>query len=70
MIIYLCFSVQGEYILGIIMAGVMCLHLRLQEQHISEHINAKCHLCTLSSTCRQLCNIGIHLITLFNILMP
>ena len=33
----------------------------MQEEDILEHTNANCHLCTLWSTCKQLCNIGIRL---------
>ena len=56
--------------MSILIASVMCFHCRMQEEDIFEHTNAKCHLCTLESTCRPLCNIGIHLITILNILMP
>jgi hypothetical protein len=52
------------------MASVMCLHLSMQEEDILEHTNAKCHVYTLWSTCRLLCNIGIHHITLLNIIIP
>ena len=31
----------------------MYLHFSLQEEDIIEHTNAKYHLCTLQSTCRQ-----------------
>ena len=30
------------------MACVMCLHFGKQKENILEHINPKCHLCTLS----------------------
>ena len=34
--------------ISILIASVMCLHCRMQEEdHILEHTNAKCHLCTL-----------------------
>ena len=47
------------------------LHFSMQEDDIIlEHTNGKCHLYILSSTCKTLCNIGMHLITLMNILMP
>ena len=52
------------------MASVMCLHFNLQVEDILEHSNGKYHLCTLSSACRPLCNIGMHLITPLNIYMP
>ena len=35
-----------------------------------EHTNGKCQLCTLQSINKPLCNIGMHLITILNILMP
>ena len=44
------------------MASVMCLYFRVQEEDILEHTNGKCHLCKFSSTCRPLCNIGMHII--------
>ena len=40
-----------------------------EEDIILEHTNANCRLCALWSTCSPLCNIGIHLITLLDILM-
>ena len=40
----LVFSMQGEHIWSILMASVMCLHLRMQEEDIREHTNDKCHL--------------------------
>ena len=43
------------------MASVTCLHSNVQEKMFLEHTNVKCHLCTLSSTCRPLYNVGIHL---------
>jgi hypothetical protein len=50
------------------MASIMCLQVSMQEEDILEHTDhAKCHLCTLESTCS---NIAIHLMTLLNILMP
>ena len=48
----------------------MRLHFSMQEEYVLEHNNGKCHLCTLYSTYRSLCNIAIHLITLLYILMP
>ena len=39
----------------------MCLQFSVQEAYILEHSTTKWHLCTLQSTCRPLCNIGIHL---------
>ena len=42
------------------MASIMCLHSSMQEEDILEHSNIKCHLC----------NIGTHLITKGNLLMP
>ena len=51
------------------MASVMCSHFSMQEEEILEHIIGKCHLHTLQSTCRPLCNIGMCLITLLNMLM-
>ena len=61
---------QGEDIISILMACVMCLSFDVQEEIILEHINSKHHLCALKLTCRPLCSIGIHLITLLNILIP
>ena len=52
------------------MASVMCLHFSLQEDGILQHTNGMCHLYTFLSTRRPLCNIGIHLITLLNVLVP
>ena len=52
------------------MASVTCLHFNVQEEDVLELTNAKCRLCTLQSTYRPLCDIGIHLIPLLNILMP
>ena len=51
--IVLHFNMQGEDILSILMASVMCLHFSMQEEDILEHINAKCHLSTLLSPCRK-----------------
>ena len=48
----------------------MCVHFCMQKEDVLEHINVKCYLCALSSTCRPLCDVGIHPITLLNILMP
>ena len=56
-------------LLSILTTSVMCLHSSMQEEDIFEHTNPKCHYCTLHSTCRQLCNIGSHLITLMIIVM-
>ena len=64
------FSMQGENIVSILMASVMCLQFNMHEEDIVDHTNGKCHLCALQSTCRPLCNIGMHLITLLNILIP
>ena len=67
--IVLHFSMQGENILSVLMASVMCLHFSMQEKDIIEQANGKCQLCTLRSTCKPLCNIDMPLITLLNILM-
>jgi hypothetical protein len=40
--IVLCFSMQGEDFLSIVMASVMCLHFSVQGKDILEHTNAKC----------------------------
>ena len=62
--IVLCFSMQRkdiiEHTMCYIFAIVMCLHFRMQKEDILEHTNVTYHLC----------NIGIYLITLLNILMP
>ena len=50
--------------------SVMCLHFTMEEEDILEHTNGRCRLCTLQSSCRLMCNIYTHLITLLNILMP
>ena len=42
-------NMQREEILGILMASVMCLHFKIQEEGILEHTNTKCHKCTLQS---------------------
>ena len=42
----------------------------MQQEDILEPTNGECHLCTLHSTCRPLCNISMHLITILNMLMP
>ena len=52
------------------MASAMCLHISMQEDDTLRHINGKCHLCMLQSTGKPLCNTGMHLITLLNILTP
>jgi hypothetical protein len=46
---------------------VLCFGM--QGENVIEHTNGKCYLCTLWSICRPLWNIGIHLITLLNILV-
>ena len=38
--IVLHFSMQGEDLLSILMASVMCLHYNKQEEDTLEHINA------------------------------
>ena len=52
---------EGKIISSILMTSVMYLQLSMQEKYIIEHTNTTCHLCTLSSTCRSLCNISTHL---------
>ena len=59
-------NTRGENLLSILMESVMCLQLRRAEENVLEILIVKCHLCTLYSPCR----LGIHLITLSNILMP
>ena len=49
------------------MASVMCLHSSMQEENIIELNFVKYHLYIYFLS---LCNIGVHLITLLNILMP
>ena len=52
------------------MASVKCLHFIIQDVILEKPKAIYMHrLCTLSSTCRPLCNINIHLITLLNILI-
>ena len=48
---------------------MIVLQFSMQGEDIIEHTNAKYYLCTLQSTCKSLCNIGIYLITLLNILV-
>ena len=62
--------IVSEDLFSILIASVMCLHFSMQEEYIREHTNDNCHLCTLHSTCRALCNICMHLLTLLNILRP
>ena len=52
------------------MTNVMFLQFRMQEENALEHIDVKCHLCTLWSTRRPLWNMHIHPITLLDILVP
>ena len=61
---------KGKIFLSVRMADVMCVHYSMQEIDILEQLMASVILCTLKSTCRSLCNIGMYLITLLNILMP
>jgi hypothetical protein len=49
---------KGYMWLSILMASVMCLHFSMREEDGLERTNVKCHLCTLWSTCRPLCNKG------------
>ena len=42
------------------MENAVSLDSRMQEEIFIEHINSKCHLRTLWSTCRPLCKIGMH----------
>jgi len=49
---------------------MIVLRSSMHGEDILEHTNAKCFLCALQSTCRPLCDVSIHLITLLNILMP
>jgi hypothetical protein len=39
--------VEENLLLSILMASVMCLHFSMQGDDTLEHMNAKCHLCTL-----------------------
>ena len=43
------FSMQGEDIMFVLMASVMCLHFSMQEEYILEHA-----LRTIYSTCRHI----------------
>ena len=62
--IVLHFSMQGEDIFernnGKCRVFTHILVCQKEEVNL-EHTNAKCHLCTLSLTCRPLCNKGMHL---------
>ena len=57
--IVICFvmTFSVNILLSIPMAGIMCLHFSMQEEDIVGHTNANCHLSTLYSPCRPLCNI-------------
>ena len=46
---------KGKTFLSVRMASTMYLHFSMHEEDILEHINGKCHLCTILSTCRPLC---------------
>ena len=67
--IVLRIKMHMEDLLRLLMASVMSLQFHRQEKDILDHTNGKCHLCTLQSTCKPSCNIVMHLITLWNILM-
>ena len=43
---------------------MMALQFIMQEEDSLKLTNVKCHLCILQSTCRPLCHIAIHIITL------
>jgi hypothetical protein len=58
----LAFSMQGEDIMSILKASVTCLHFSIQEEIFLSILMANVILCTLQSTCRPLCNSGMHLI--------
>ena len=47
---------------------MIVLRFSMQGEDTIEHTSGKCHVFTFWSTCRPLCNICIHLITLLNIL--
>ena len=55
----------GEDIIEHINGKCHMLHYIKQENDV-EDTNVRCHLCTLWSTCREFCDIGIHLITLYS----
>ena len=63
--IVLRFSMPSKAIFQSTIASVMCLHFSMREEDILQYTNGKYHLCTLWSTCRPLCSIDMHLITLF-----
>jgi hypothetical protein len=48
---------------------MIVLRFSIQGEDDIEHINGKCHFCKVWSTCRPLCDIGIHLIPSSNVLM-
>ena len=59
--IFLRISMQGEDIFE--HTNDKChvfIYFSMQDEDILEHTNDKFHLCTLYSTCRPLCNIGMH----------
>ena len=64
---------QGEDVFErtYLIAIVICSHFIVQEEDILGNYNGKCHLCILCSTCKPLCKIlGMHFVTLLNIIMP
>ena len=38
----------------------MSLHFSMHDKDMLEHTNARCHLCTFQSICRQLCNTCVN----------
>ena len=60
---------KGKKFFDMLMASVMSLYFSMQAEDILKNTNGKCHLCILLSTCKPLCNICMHIITLLNMLM-
>ena len=67
--IVLRFNMQGEDIMEHTNGKCHMFTFQNARGDIIEHTNANCHL-QLQSTCRPMCNIGMHLMTLLNKLMP
>ena len=62
-ILVLCFSTQGEDILSVLKASVMCSQFSMQEEDILEQTNVKCHMWTIRSTCRPFNQLVDHCVT-------
>ena len=61
---------KGNIFSSILMASVVCLYLVCKRKIFLSILMASVICIHFSQLCRPLCNIGMHLITLLNILMP